>query len=71
MKYVRAVNPNFERILSSALRPLIEELKKEPTPRTNIWLHEVKKHLLYAKRNTDGNYRNKANKYKDALYHLV
>lgn len=71
IQYVRAVNPNFERLLQSSLRPLIDELKREPTPRTPVWINNIKKWLLFAKRQTDGTYRNKARKYKDALYHLV
>lgn len=71
MGYARNVNPNFERVLASSLRPLIDELKKEPNPITPAWLQDVKRWLLFVKRQNDGRYRNKANKYKDALYHLV
>jgi hypothetical protein len=71
MQYARNVNPNFERVLQSSLRPLIDELKKELNPTTPAWLEEVKRWLLFVKRQNDGLYRNKANKYKDALYHLV
>ncbi|MFH1998407.1 MAG: hypothetical protein ABIK28_01950 [Planctomycetota bacterium] len=71
LQYAKNVNPRFEKILQSSLHPLMEKLKKEPTPQTPAWTLDVKKWLLFAKKQSDGKYRNKANKYKDALYHLV
>ena len=69
--FVRAANPGFERVLRSSLRPLIEELKREPDPQTQAWRDNVIRHIRSMKNERDGTYRTKANKYKDALYHLV
>ena len=71
VQFVTAANPHFERMLLSSIRPLIEELKQEPTPRTLAWQNNIRRHIRFMKDQSDGLYRTKANKYKDALYHFV
>jgi hypothetical protein len=71
VRFVTTANPHFERILTSSIRPLVEELKQEPMPQTLVWQNNIKNHMRSMKNQVDGLYRTKANKYKDALYHIV